>query len=158
MRRALRSSGFSAALWLAVLASPALADDPIVVIASPAHAARQIEASELALIYQRKRQRWPDGSRIQPINLAADHPLRRAISRALFGVDPEAMERYWNEQYFSGVRPPFIVGSTEAMLRFVADTPGAIGYVADCRPGAEVVVIGYFDASGHWHHGRPANC
>jgi hypothetical protein len=43
------------------------------------------------------------------------------------------MERYWNEQYFKGISPPFVLSSMEAVRRFVASTPGAIGYVLDCQ-------------------------
>jgi hypothetical protein len=36
---------------------------------------------------------------------------------------------YWNEQYFHGVLPPIILGSEEAVVRYVASRPDAIGYV-----------------------------
>ncbi|WP_028009310.1 hypothetical protein [Solimonas flava] len=149
LRRALLALLLAALPWTAARAEGAIA-----VIVAPAHAEAHLDPGTLALIYQRKRQYWPDGSRIQPVNLAADHPLRLAFSRAVLGMDPAALESYWNEQYFRGVRPPYVVASSEAMLRFVAETPGSIGYVDACLAGASVAVIGWLDDAGRWHHGR----
>ncbi|WP_028079758.1 substrate-binding domain-containing protein [Solimonas soli] len=141
-------------LLLALRAAPSFAEGPIAIIVPPARAEARLERDELALIYQRKRQYWPDGARVQPVNLAADSPVRLAFSRAVLGADPAALESYWNEQYFRGVRPPYVVASNEAMQRFVAETPGAIGYVDACLVGSGVAVIGWLDGAGHWHHGR----
>ncbi|WP_020649597.1 hypothetical protein [Solimonas variicoloris] len=149
LRRALLALLLAALPWAAARAEGAIA-----VIAAPARAEARLDLDTLALIYQRKRQYWPDGSRIQPVNLAADHPLRLAFSRAVLGMDAAALESYWNEQYFRGVRPPYVVASSEAMLRFVAETPGAIGYVDACLAGEGVAVIGWLDDAGRWHHGR----
>ena len=82
-----------------------------------------------------------DGQRLHPVNLPPEHPLRIAVSRKLFGREPVAMTRFWSEQYFNGVSPPHVVDSQEAMLRFIANTPGAIGYVVECRVDDRVKVL-----------------
>jgi hypothetical protein len=76
-----------------------------------------------------------------PLNLSAEHPLRRAFSQKLFEMYPEQMENYWNEQYFQGVMPPYVVASEEAVLRFVASMPGAIGYILPCHLDSRVQVL-----------------
>jgi hypothetical protein len=81
------------------------------------------------------------GKALVPLNLPPDDPLRAAFSRALLGKPPDALQRFWNERYFQGVSPPFVVRSEEAMLRFIAETPGAVGYVASCRVDKRVRVI-----------------
>lgn len=136
---------------LCAFAAPAQADEAIAVIVAPQHGDARFDVSDLALVFRRKRQYWPDGSRIQPVNLAADDPVRIAFSRAVLGADPTALDNYWNEEYFRGIRPPYVVGSSEAMLRFVADTPGAVGYVSACQASSAVAVIAYIDSGGHWH-------
>ena len=83
------------------------------------------------------------GEPLVPLNLSPSDPLRQAISQALWGQPPEAKQRYWNERYFSGVTPPYVVRSQEAMLRFVAETPGAVGYVSSCMVDARVTVISH---------------
>ena len=142
------------ALWLG-LCGAAYADGAIAVIVPKARAEQHLDFNELTLIFQRKRQYWPDGARVQPVNLGADDPSRLAFSRAVLGADPPALESYWNEQYFRGIRPPYVVASHAAMLRFIADTPGAIGYLGVCEVTDDVALIGWLDAAGHWHRGRP---
>jgi ABC-type phosphate transport system substrate-binding protein len=75
-----------------------------------------------------------------PLNLSPTHPIRMAFSLSLWGERPEAMQRYWTERYFHGISPPYSVDSQESMLRFVANTPGAIGYVLTCRVDSRVHV------------------
>lgn len=95
----------------------------------------------LSFVFQRKQNFWRNGRRIQPVNLPAANPLRRAFSRCVLGRGPEAMEDYWREQYFHGVLPPHVVESEEAVALFVAATPGAIGYISFCLPGLHARVV-----------------
>jgi hypothetical protein len=81
------------------------------------------------------------GKPLVPLNLAPDDPLRAAFSQVLLGKAPDALQRFWNERYFQGVSPPYVVRSQEAMLRFIAETPGAVGYVASCRADERVRVV-----------------
>ncbi len=81
------------------------------------------------------------GSALVPLNLPPTDPLRIAFTVALLGERPAFMQRYWNERYFHGVTPPYVVHSEEAMVRFVAETPGAVGYVASCKADGRVKVV-----------------
>ena len=92
-------------------------------------------------IFARKRQLWNDRSTIVPVNLPVSHPLRRNFSRWVFKKTPEELQDYWNEQYFHGVLPPPVLASEEAVLRFVASTPGAIGYASVCSVDKRVEVV-----------------
>jgi ABC-type phosphate transport system substrate-binding protein len=100
----------------------------------------------VAGIFARKRQLWRDRSPIVPVNLPASHPLRRNFSRWVFDRTPEQMQDYWNDQYFHGVVPPPVLASEEAVLRFVASTPGAIGYVSLCLVDRRVEVLAVIEA------------
>lgn len=82
-----------------------------------------------------------DGKPLVPLNLPPASPLRQAFSRSLLGEPPRRLEQYWNERYFHGVSPPYVVRSEEAMVRFVAATPGAVGYVMACRVDDRVRVL-----------------
>ncbi len=92
-------------------------------------------------IFAKKRLFWSDHSAIVPVNLGASHPLRRAFSLSVFKKTPEQLQDYWNDQYFHGVLPPPVLGSEEAVLRFVASTPGAVGYVSSCSVDKRVDVV-----------------
>lgn len=128
-------------LWLACLSATVAqaegSDNAVVavVVSSNAEVApvSSIALNELRLIYWRKKQYWPGGHPMQPVNLHAEHPLRLLFSKAVLNNLPKEQSDYWNEQYFHGVRPPRSVQSEEAMLRYVSDTKGSIGYVDACH-------------------------
>ena len=116
------------------------AEPAFAVIAAPgidAHLTREA----VAQIFLHKQNHWETGLRIQPVNLPASHPLRRMFSQTVLGHLPEEMEDYWREMYFHGVVPPHVLASEEAVILFVASSPGAIGYVATCYPDRRVAVV-----------------
>ncbi len=127
-------------LWAAssVGAPPRIA----IITAAPA-ITENLSARDLSKVFRRKLLINTAGITLIPVNLAVSDPLRRAWSVALFGLEPSEMELYWNEQYFHGISPPIVVQSTEAMLRFVQRTRGAIGYVLDCELDSRVHAIAY---------------
>lgn len=141
-----------AVAWLAIVAgTAAAADEPwIAVIAEPGVQA-PLDGAALARIYRRRTQVDDQGRRYIPVNLPADHPLRRRFSRAVLGVAPEALDAYWNQQYFLGVTPPHVLGSEAAVGRFVAGTPGAIGYRSTCPDDGTVRVLLLIDPAGALH-------
>lgn len=84
---------------------------------------------DVARIFLKKQRFWDDGSAIVPLNREAQSALREAFSRRVFGMSSAALATYWNQQYFLGVLPPPTLSSSEAVKRYVASEPGAIGYV-----------------------------
>lgn len=140
-------------LGLSLLPGPALqaAEPPVLaVIVPPELAVKRLGATELSLIFLRKKLYWPNGKRMRPANLPILHDLRQRFSLRVLGSLPEAQAEYWNEQYFHGISPPHVVDSQEAMLRYVADTAGAIGYVDACAVDARVSAVAWIDAGGNW--------
>lgn len=135
--------GLAFVMCCAGLAAPTLAasgEGAIAVIVAPSQG-KSIKKADLALIYKRKKLFWPDGKRIQPVNLPAASALRRMFSQAVLGASLEALEAYWNDLYFHGISPPFVLSSEEAVLRFVAETPEAIGYVSYCSVASRAKVV-----------------
>jgi len=120
----------------------------IAVIVAKNQAVRALSVTETSLIYWRKKLYWADGKRMLPLNLPTDHPLRRAFSQSVLGSLPETQTEYWNGLYYQGTSPPHVVASQEAMLRFVEETPGAIGYVDACKVDSRVKVLLWVDDSG----------
>ena len=54
---------------------------------------------------------------------------RADFDHAVFGSGLRRLPVYWNRAYFRGVLPPATLASDEAVRRFVASEPRAIGYV-----------------------------
>ena len=116
-------------------------DRPFAVITGPGTTEGQLSHASVSLIFRRKQNFWENGTRIQPVNLPAAHPLRRSFSQTILGHLPEAMEDYWREMYFHGILPPHVLASEEAVVLFVSSTPGAIGYISNCLPEHRVNVV-----------------
>lgn len=125
------------------------ADRLFVVIAAADAVERHLSRETVSQIFSRKQNHWENGMHIEPVNLPATHPLRRAFSQAMLGHLPEEMEDYWREMYFHGVLPPHVLASEEAVILFVASTPGAIGYVSTCSPDRRVTVVLAFGDAPH---------
>ena len=113
----------------------------IAVIVPQTHIAETVSREDLARIYQRRQRFWGNGAEIVPFNLMADHPVRQQFSLQIFNRSPEDMRDYWNIQYFHGVSPPYALASEEAVIQFVASTPGAIGYVPARSVNGQVKVL-----------------
>jgi hypothetical protein len=133
----------AAALWAACAGTGRAAPQPAIAVIVGRHPVptAPLNPTLVAGIFARKRLLWDDRSPIVAVNLPAAHPLRRDFSVWLFRRTPEEMQDYWNDQYFHGVLPPPVLASEEAVLRFVASTPGAIGYVSSCVADHRVEVI-----------------
>lgn len=122
------------------------AEPGIVIIMAPSPGSHAtLGAADLEQIFKRKRRFWDNGQRIQPVNLPASHAVRRAFSQLVFGLSPEEMDGYWRDQYFHGELPPYVLGSEEAVIRFVSSTPGAVGYVSHCIVDRRVMIVARFE-------------
>lgn len=135
--------------WGCAISSSWAAEEPLAVIMQAGQAKLNLGRNELAAVYRRKRNFWEDGTKIQAVNLPVESPARRTFSKAVLGYAPEDMEQYWNDRYFHGILPPYVLSSAEAVLRFVAETPGAIGYVPYCDADKRVSVVLVINAKGH---------
>ncbi len=101
----------------------------------------KLSATKLNLIYWRKQRYWPQGLPVKPVNLKANHPIRKTFSQVILGSLPYQQVDYWNGQYFNGITPPHSVDSEEAVIRYVSKTKGAIGYVNACLDDQRVKAV-----------------
>lgn len=86
--------------------------------------------------------RWPDDSAIHPVDLRPDSPTRRAFSERVLARSVSAVRSYWQQRIFSGRDlPPPELDSDDAVLRYVVNTAGAIGYVAPGKRTGDAMPI-----------------
>lgn len=115
---------------------PVVADGGFRVIVASSSAVSEMKRDELARIFLKKQTRWKDGKEVSPVDQSARSSVRAAFSRdvlAAEGLDKiSAVENYWRQQIYSGRgNPPAVKTSDDEVRRFVAATPGAIGYVSE---------------------------
>ena len=126
-----------------MLLAPSMLDGYEARVAVIVHPERRGELSrdEIAQIYLRRKRFWNDGSIIVPLNLPSTASLRAHFSQAVLNQTETRLADYWNRQYFYGVLPPATLASTEAVRRYVASDPNAIGYVPISEVDGSVRVI-----------------
>jgi ABC-type phosphate transport system substrate-binding protein len=115
---------------------PVVADGGFRVIVASSSAVSEMKRDELARIFLKKQTRWKDGKEVSPVDQSARSSVRAAFSREVLaaeGLDKiSAVENYWRQQIYSGRgNPPAVKTSDDEVRRFVAATPGAIGYVSE---------------------------
>lgn len=150
-------------LFILFCASWVQAEERSMVIAVVVSAEEQVEKlkltpSSLKLIYLRKQLYWPNGKHVVPVNLHAEHTLRGQFSQMVLGRLPKQQIDYWNGLYFNGIQPPRTVNSEEAVIRLIAETPGAIGYVNACIVDARVKALLWIDGSNIHTQPLQLNC
>jgi ABC-type phosphate transport system substrate-binding protein len=104
--------------------------EPIVVVVNKANAASSLSASELRPIFQTTKTSWSGGGDATPFNLPYENEVRQNFDRALLGLDPDRVARYWQDRKIrGGARAPKQLPSVSAVLAAVAANPGAVGYM-----------------------------
>jgi hypothetical protein len=116
-------------------------ESQIAVIASNQDSLPAINDDMLREIYLKRIFVHADGRPYIPVNLPPTHRLRNAFLTAVLHMNVLNLQVYWSRLYFQGIRPPYVLGSQRAVVKFVAMTPGAIGYVQRCYVTLEVHVI-----------------
>jgi ABC-type phosphate transport system substrate-binding protein len=131
MARAIAMSLVLMLSWAALLARanppPPAAYRVIVHPRNPVHG---VDRSLLADAFLKKVTRWSHGEAIRPVDLTDSAP-RRKFSEEVLGRSVAAVRSYWQQQIFSGrgIPPPELDGD-QAVVRFVLQNAGAVGYVS----------------------------
>jgi ABC-type phosphate transport system substrate-binding protein len=122
--------------WLAslvLLVAVARAEPPanVRVIVNAKNPISRLDRRFVADAFLKKRTRWDDDAAIQPVDLGQRSSERAQFSRDVLDRDVSSVRRYWAQQVFSGrgVPPPEVSNDAD-VVRYVAEHPGGIGYVA----------------------------
>lgn len=100
-----------------------------------------LTAAQVRRIFLRKERLTHNGLFWVPVNLNAHQRQREIFTEEVLQKSHFELERYWNEQYFNGISPPYVLASEEAVIRFVTKTPYALGYILACHVDARVKTV-----------------
>lgn len=118
--------------------------EELLVIANPAVALETpLTQSQIAAIYLLRMTAWPDGSHIVPVNRELGSAIRDDFTAQVLREDNDSLSDYWNKMHFQGRLPPLVQESEQAMVTFVRNVPGAIGYIRTSTPPLGVKVVGH---------------
>jgi len=108
----------------------ASADEAFVVVAHPAVQVERLTRAELSRLFLKRDTRWPDGQGVLVVE-PADPELRKAFAARVHGKSLGALRSYWNQMIFGGHDvPPVEKPSDEAVVAYVREHPGAVGYAS----------------------------
>ena len=87
-----------------------------------------VSCTDIKRIYLKEKM-FINGKKIIPVNLPANHPLRKIFNRYFLKMDEEELSIYWNEKYYEGITPPIVLKSQNAVKIFLKKVKGSIGYL-----------------------------
>lgn len=107
------------------------APDGYQIIAHEKNPASAASREFLADVFLKRASRWESSQNAVPVDQRSDSRVRRAFSLAVLKRPVTAVRSYWTQRIFSGRDvPPPELGSDDAVARFVASHPGAVGYIS----------------------------
>jgi ABC-type phosphate transport system substrate-binding protein len=123
---------------LPLLPIQARADTVVVVNAANTTA---VDEAAISKIFLKQVKSFPDGSPAAPVNQKKG-PSTEDFRAKLLKKNAAQFKAFWAQQIFTGgAKPPPELDGDEAVLKYVAETPGGIGYVEAGKAHAGVRVL-----------------
>ena len=86
--------------------------------------------NKLAKIYLGKLKKHSNGQSIKAADLPSDSKSYKKFYKVVVKKSHNAMNRHWSKLKYTGKgKPPKSLSSTKEMIKWVASTEGAIGYI-----------------------------
>lgn len=100
-----------------------------------------VDDDTVAALFLGQTRSFPGGAEAVPVN-QKDSPAAQEFAARYLKKTPPQLRAYWAKQVFTGgSRPPKELDGDDAVLKFVATTPGAIGYVEGAKLPAGVKAV-----------------
>ena len=126
------------ALLLALFSACAVRGAEVAVIVHPEVASDSLSKQRLHDYYIGDIRSWSDGSPLVVVDLRHRGSVRQAFYKFL-GKSPSRMKSIWMKNMLAGEGdPPEALESEEEVVKKVAATPGALGFVSVAKAGDDV--------------------
>ena len=118
-------------LGVAPRAAHAQESEPLAIVVNRSNPLDELSLGDLRRVFRGQRSRWSNGRRVTLVMRDPGAREREAILRSVYGVAEAEYRRSYMQAVFSGetADAPKTLSSTNGVLRFVFNVPGAIGYV-----------------------------
>lgn len=109
----------------------AVADAEVVIIGSADIDVPVLSERTISNLYLGKTVQLDNGLRVAVIDLPSGHAVRNEFYEKVIGKDPTQIRAYWAKRIFTGKgSPPETRLDERAVVKWVNDAPGRIGYVS----------------------------
>ncbi len=120
---------------------PSAAADFVVVV-NPQVKVDHLTKAQLKRIYRKEMTEWPGDGAIIVFDQPASSEVRAAFSKKVLDATVAEVQNYWiNKKMTAGLTGPKVFRSPTLVKKFVARTPGAIGYLAPDQVDDTVKVV-----------------
>lgn len=117
-------------IFLLLLASAALAESDIIVIAHSRNEMGELTRKQIADIYMGRITSLPNGSIPLPLDYQGDSEVRTRFYQSITGKNMAQINAYWARLSFTGqANPPRRLADKAAILQVVEKNQDALGYV-----------------------------
>lgn len=100
--------------------------------------------SDVRAIFAMRKNRWPDGEKIQVFVLPDNNSYHRQFSKSKLKMFPHQLRRIWDRLIFSGIgHAPIEINSLEEMKAKIESTPGSIGYLKGTNNNKNIRIMSY---------------
>jgi ABC-type phosphate transport system substrate-binding protein len=117
------------ALLLGTACASQAAHAEVVIIVSGQSPLKSLSTEQLTAIFLGKISALPDGTKVVPVDLAEDSPVRQAFYSTIIGKSVNQIRAYWSRLIFSGKAQPPRSFSEQELKRMIAGHPDWIGYI-----------------------------
>lgn len=125
------------ALFIAAAPDPAFK-----VIVHPSNAQRKLTRQQIADMFLLRNTEWENNVPVAVVDQTFTSPVRAAFSTQVLLRTVAAVKSFWQQVIFSGRGvPPPERGSDAAVVAFVLQNAGAIGYVSHNAKIGDAVVV-----------------
>lgn len=116
----------------------------LVVIVNKSNPITSLPLAELRRVFRKQTRMWRHGDSMVPVDWDATSEVREQFCRVVMGRTVREMSDFWVQQSITqGLAPPSTQKSARAILRFVANVPGAISYVPrdDADDSVKIIAV-----------------
>ena len=131
------------AMAVLLIAGTARAEGLLIIANPSVNVATPLNLNQIAAIYLLRLTTWPDGTHIVPVNREVTSTAREKFTADILQEDQTSLAAYWNEMHFMGKQPPVVQESERAVLAFVQNVPGSVGYITASVAPPNVKVLAY---------------
>ena len=101
------------------------------VIVNKSNGITSISKSDLSDLFMKKETKFSSGERVVPVDQKGNSSVRKSFSSDVLNKSVAAIKSYWQQSVFQGkATPPVEKSSDQEVIAYVANNPGAIGYVS----------------------------
>ena len=129
MKKLLKLFTLSLVISSLYLVAP-IANAGVAVITHPGVKEIGLSKNKLAQIYLGKMKNYSNGKTINAVDLPKDSTAHKKFYKSVVKKSDSAMNRHWSKLKFTGKgKPPKKLDTARDVIKWVANTEGAIGYI-----------------------------